>query len=370
MTRIFSDPYRLLFLSGLIALLWGVGIWLPQIWQSESYPVIFHRYLMLNGFVALYIAGFLMTAIPKFSKTKLASTQEIMSFFFLTALGTVCAYQELDSYIAIVSAAQALLLMAFIMKRIKNRKENVPFSFIFIPIGLVLWLFSSFGPFLDVPFNISELHYEGVLSSIILGVGIRLIPGILGHQDIVQKERAFYERPVSLLQTIPKAFWPLFLAFTFSYFIPSDHLSNIIQSICVVIVAFSYWKLYKLPKEKGALYFCLWLTAWVFVFSFILKVLWPLGASHASHAFLIGAVVLLCILIGTRVVVSHGPGDKELEKWRGLYWVTGLVLLAMSTRVSAYLMPDLYFSHLGYGAFVLMLAIVIWLYKYLRCFFK
>jgi len=82
-----NEPYRILFPLGTIYLLWGMLIWLPQILFANSYPVLAHRFLMLNGFSASFIAGFLMTAVPKFSQTKIAHFFEVFAFFFVTWIG-------------------------------------------------------------------------------------------------------------------------------------------------------------------------------------------------------------------------------------------------------------------------------------------
>ena len=81
------EPYRMFFPIGLLCLIMGVLLWLPQLWNAGNYPIVAHRFLMLNGFSAFFITGFLMTAVPKFSQTDTANYLEIYSFLVVSFVG-------------------------------------------------------------------------------------------------------------------------------------------------------------------------------------------------------------------------------------------------------------------------------------------
>lgn len=359
------EPYRFFFPIGIIFLLYGVLLWLPQIWNPGNYPVLLHRYLVLNGFVSSFLSGFLMTAIPRFSKTVNASALEVVSYFVVTLFGLSCAWAEWESGVLSFSAFQSLLLVLFILRRIAKRQENPPYSFVFIFVGLILWIISALaGIWIDAE-SFKNLHYEGSIVAIILGVGSRLIPGIFGHVEIVKAQRVQYETPATLFSTVPWYFYLLIAVFVASYFL-HDSPGNLLRALVVSFVALYYWKLYSLPREKSALTWCLWLTGHFILGSFILKLLWPAGVIHVSHSLFITGIVLLSLLVATRVIQSHGPKDKTLENWKGLYAVTGLIFLASATRVSAILMPEGYLRHLAYSSFVLTVGVLLWSFKYLR----
>jgi len=145
-----------------------------------------------------------------------------------------------------------------------------------------------------------------------------------------------------------------------------DSYGSIVRAVVVGTIAFSYWKLHTLPKDRTALTWNIWLAGYLIVLSFVLKALWADGTIHASHSLFISGIVLIGLLVATRVIQSHGPNDKALENWRGLYLVTGLLAFAAATRVTAFLMPDGYLRHLGYSSFVLTVAVLLWSFKYLR----
>ena len=358
-----SNPYRWFFLLGIIFLLFGALVWIPLIWTSDFYPILIHRFSMLNGFTACFIAGFLMTAVPRFSGAPYAKISDICLFSLITFSGFVSSFSGNDKIVSFFSAFQAMAILSFLLSRISKRKQNPPYSFLFIFVGLILWMVSAFHFGFTGSETLKSLHYEGAIAAIILGVGSRLIPGILGHSEIVQQQRAAYEKPISIIKTVPISFLLLIFGFVVSYFM--DDYSNFLRAAIVGWVAVKYWKLYKKPKEKTALTWSIWSSSWLIVTGFVARAILSEGDIHLSHIFFIGGIVLLSLMVATRVIQSHGPKDKKLENAGVIHWVLSLTILAMLTRVSAYYLPELYLSHLAYGALILIIAVVIWSVKYL-----
>jgi len=320
---------------------------------------------MINGFAGCFIGGFLMTAVPKFSQTESAKLSEILMLLLVTIAGLIFAYQENEQLVFISSSLQPLVLLIFLFRRIFKRKQNPPYSFVFIFVGLFLWMLSGLGSAFIDPETFKHLHYEGAISAIILGVGSRLIPGILGHVEIVKLQKQKYEQLIPIIKTVPLTFAALIMIFIISYFI-GGMTGDMVRGGVVAIIGMMYWKLYSSPKDKTALTWSIWTASWLIVLSFILKALWQDGMIHVTHSFFINGIVLLSLLIGTRVLQSHGPQDKTLEDSKVLYVVTGFVVFAAATRVSAYLLPKVYLTHLSYSALMLVLAVAIWSIKYLR----
>ncbi|MFA7613902.1 MAG: NnrS family protein [Candidatus Caldatribacteriota bacterium] len=362
---ILSEPYRLFFPLGILTLMCGILLWVPLLWDPGVYPVLTHRYLVINGFAGLFIGGFLMTAVPRFSKTFTARTHELVAYLVVTLIGLIFSHLDNETMTFLFSGFQPIILLYFLLSRIFKRKENPPYSFVFIFIGLILWAFSAFASAFWDNEAFRHLHHEGAIAAVILGVGGRLIPGILGHVEIVKAQREKYERPVSILSSVPWHFWPIIFFFILSYFL-EERAGAWVRLASVLVVALKYWRLYLAPKDKTALTWCIWTSAWLITLSFVLKGVWSDGLIHASHSFFINGIVLLSLLIGTRVVQSHGPKDKNLENLKILYFITFLVVFSAATRVSAFIMPETYLNHLAYSSIVLMLALIIWSIKYLK----
>jgi uncharacterized protein involved in response to NO len=275
-----KEPYRYFFLLGALYLIWGALVWLPQLWNPGDYPVLLHRFLMLNGFAASFIGGFLMTAVPKFSQTSGPDKFEILIFFLVTVAGLLLAFNDQEQLVSLASALQAICILAFLFRRIFKRKANPPYSFVFIFVGLILWVISGIsGAFFDSD-ALRRLHYEGAIAAIILGVGSRLIPGILGHVEIVMAQRDRYEKPVSLLKTVPLEFFLYIACFVGSYFITHEGWSSGLRAIIVILIAAKYWLLWKAPRIKTALTWSIWMAAWLIVMSFILRATLLEGSIH------------------------------------------------------------------------------------------
>lgn len=359
------NPYRIFFLLGTLFLFWGAVLWVPMTWgNNSSYPIHLHRYLMLNGFIASFIAGFLMTAVPKFSQTESSKFYEIITFGFMTILGLIFAMLKNEEVVFVCSSLQAAILLFFMISRITKRKANPPFSFVFVFVGLFLWLISGLLSAFTMLDIFKRLHYEGAIAAIIMGVGSRLIPGILGHSDIIMKQNTEVKiKP--LYSIVPISYYFIIFSFILSYLLPTPW-GEYLRGIVVFFVAVNYWQIFSRPKDKTALTQCLWICSWMIAFSFILRAFWPTGYIHASHMFFISGVVLICLLIATRVLQAHGPKDKNIENKKVLYLITFLIIFSGLTRIVAYLIPHMYMSHLGYSALTLDIAVGIWAYHFLR----
>lgn len=351
MNRYVNEPYRLFFSLGFLFFLCGILLWLPQIWSPGEYPVETHRRLMLSGFLGCYVGGFLMTAVPRFSETWPAQTIEVT----LYALATLAALFW-DPRLVML---QPVLLLNFLVRRISARKQNPPYSFAFIFIGLIFWILGGFSE------DLRRLHHEGALACIILGVGSRLIPGILGHIEIVAQQRGSYENRLPLYKTMPLSFFLVMIGFAGSYLIDGS-ASAWVRACVVGYISVRYWRLLELPKKKSALTYCIWTSAWLMLLSFVLIAAIDPDNIHNAHAVFINVYVLLTFLIATRVLQSHGPKDESLENRRVLYVLTGLVFVAAATRVSAPLLPESYLRHLGYSGMLLALGGCLWAWRYLR----
>lgn len=356
MQHVCRDPYRLFFPVGILCLMTGILIWVPSIWSAESYPIIFHRTLVLNGFVTAFIGGFLFTAVPRFSQTEFASPWEIFTLLFLIILGVIAGAMEREKVSSVCSGITALFILVYLVRRIKKRKVDPPHTFIFLFIGLLLWVFSALAWSFWGYDQFKEVQFHGAFMAIILGVGSRLIPGILGHREII---------PRGEKEKVPKLFVSSMILYLLALFL-EDWAGNILSAAVVTLIALQYWKILSLPANRTALTWSLWICTWMIVLSYIIRAAWIDLTIHGSHAYFISGLVLLSLLIATRVIQSHGPEDETLENWKGLYVVTFLIITAAVTRVTAYLLPDHYLSHLGYASTILFLGTVIWSVKYLR----
>lgn len=360
--KIFNEPYRLMFPLGTLFLLIGIFLWLPMLWTQDNYPVLAHRTLVLNGFMAMFVGGFLMTSVPKFSRTHMAKSYESILYILTTILVITISFFIEEKYVLWLSTLQGVQIFFFAFRRFKIMTATPPFTFIFIFVGFMLWMISglSLNWFSEIP-SVS-LQYDGAILAFILGIGSKLIPGILGHPDTLSKPLS--KKP-GYLNSIPLYFYFLMLGYFSSFFLPIFY-ANWLRFSVVIFIAIKFWKVHRIPLIKSSLTYSMWASSVLIVLSVLLKALWTEGFIHAGHAFFINGVVLLSLLVATRVLQAHGPINRALENSPWLYIITFLIVLASATRVSAFLMPDSYYRHLAYSSFCLGVGIIIWSFKYLK----
>ena len=363
-----KEPYRFLFPLGTLFLMVGVGLWILPALGHEIYPVKIHRYFMINGLMGCFVAGFLMTAIPQFSKSFKCKYIEVIAFGFVTVIGGIFSYfLDFDSSY-LFGSIQGFLLLIFIFLRVLKRKENPPYSFIFVMAGALIWsMIFFFHMFLSEEIA-KTLHQEGVFMCMILGIGSRLFPGILGHSEIVSTQKKTYEVPGSMLSTVPRYFFLLPFIFLAAYVFP-EFWKRAIQTVIVFWIAIKYWKIFSFPRNRNSLTYCLWITTWLIPLSFFYSCFRLEDGIHSQHAIFIGSFVLVTSLIAIRVLQAHGPKDKEIESSSLISLITSLILLSAILRVLAFYQSDHYFGILALSAIILLLAIVLWSIKFLKFIF-
>ncbi len=77
-----TDAYRIFFPLGIVLGVFGVSIWpLYYFGVTEGYSGRSHAFVQTDGFLYAFIAGFLLTAIPRFTGTEAPSrtTQYVLA---------------------------------------------------------------------------------------------------------------------------------------------------------------------------------------------------------------------------------------------------------------------------------------------------
>lgn len=368
-----KDPFRVFFPLGWLTGILGVGLWLPLAWGTpDLYPMQAHRLTMIGGFLLSFATGFLATAIPRFTSTDFIRPWEfvLLAAGQGTAILTALTPHPPGHYLSVMFTV--VLLIVFAGRRFVNRQENPPFTFVFVGAGLVLWgsastvlALSQWGlshPNLVVPAQ--SLYVHGALLCLVIGVGGRLIPGILGWESIVIEQRQRYEKADAYTQAIPKTLILALVVFLVSYGLEglmSTQGTWTLRTVIMGYVALRYWKLHNLPRERTGFTWGVWIACWSFLAGLFIPVVWPASGVHGIHVMFIGGFSLLTILVATRVTLAHGTGGKELESSSTtLKFLVILFVLAMLTRVVSVTWPRVYRSHLGYAAVLWIAGALAW----------
>ena len=206
--------------------------------------------------------------------------------------------------------------------------------------------------------------YDAMVTSFILGIGGRLIPGILGFVEIVKKQRGVYESPDPFFRVVPiDIFFSLFF-FLMSFFLEGnnfDRLGFIFRALVVTYFSFKYWRLHeaiKTGKWHGRVLklscYLLLVASWLLCFE-------SENSIHIKHLIYIGTYCLMTLMIASRVVIAHGNEGLDIEYSRMPYLIIGFLLTSASImRATAYLFLDSYEGHLGHAAIFLFSGALFW----------
>ncbi len=321
-----------------------------------------------------FVAGFLMTAIPRFTSAEFAKLYEVLGVTGAIVLAGVFEFLGLQPHHHFTAGSALLMLASFGLIRFQKRQSNPPFTFIFVGIGLLLWTVSNFmiaWNLLDVreseaTFSIwKELFSSGALMAVVFGVGGRLIPGILGWEEIVLIQRQKYEGSKSFLSAVPGSMWVATALYLLSFLlnpIAPTFVGLTLRVLVTCFFAFGYWKIQRFPKDRSYLTWGIWLSCWCFVVGSFLNVFWMDRYSHSLHVILVGGFSLLTVLVATRVTLAHGSIGRGPEKTSIFIPVfTILLLFATLTRVTAVLWPTIYLRHLSYASLTWILGFLVWM---------
>lgn len=351
-----KDPFRLFFPLGTLWLILGISVWIYPLFDEESYPIELHRYLVMNGFLMSFIGGFLFTAIPRFIGAKGPSMVGLASFFAVFVVGIVYQLLGDGSYLGVIGVCQALLILLFLLLRFTKRDQNPPYTFIFIPLGLLMFALMSLGEVIDLPVSINI--YLPV-SLIIIGVGGRLIPGLLGHVEIVKQQRGVYEQVLPLYKVIPLKVYALAVSFFVMPFLTED-IQNWFMALACLFWGLYFCRLHKFPKTRSFLSWGIWISSHLMMLTFLINAFYGEGGVHLVHGLFIGTFFLMTMIVAARVIRAHSGVGIEFENHKGLLIFTIFVVISMLSRLSVLFTDAGYLRHLAYGSIFGLAALAIW----------
>jgi uncharacterized protein involved in response to NO len=358
-----SDPYPLFFFFGAIFSMLGALVWLGFFsGLSHVYPNVSHPQLMIGGFILMFVSGFLLTAVPRFTETKSASVAEITSVFapiLISQLFINHLYFNLVQYIAVFN------LSVFAVKRVVSRKNNPPPPFVFIGsalvclhLGLLIKIANSSGAgFAEFSFLAQKLYTEAATLFLIFGVGSKVIPMIKGFEGKKPKNSWY----------ILFALASLVLLVTYLVEYNSQiFIVTIIRNSIFTAMALLFWKTHLFPPRKSKLNTCLRIAELMILAGLWAPLFLPEYYVHFKHLMFIGGFGLITFLISTRVIFAHGAAGIEHEKSSPYYWPILIVcLFAIAFRVSIAFVSE---QHRGniliLSASLWMLLCLVWLYGF------
>src|SRR5215468_478889 len=371
-----TDPYRIFFPIGILLGVMGVSIWpLYYFGILDGYSGRAHAYVQTDGFLYSFIAGFLLTAIPRFTGRETPSRR---IQYVLALILVACAVAFEFHFFAIANtlfvAAHTMLIIP-VVRRFRRRQQEPPETFSLVGLGLIA---GAAGALIDagIAWNLiapswdllgKRLLTEGMVLLLVLGVGGFLGKRLLGFASLpkfAQIERS--------QRADRRVFFYAIAGLIVLLSLLGEYRLNIgimafVRATVVTVVILSTVQPWRLPSVRTTLAWCVWIAHWLVILSLWLVAAVPRYRIDFLHILFIGGFTLLILAVGTRVTLSHGGHSLALERssWPlriGL--TTGLV--AMLARIGAPFAPFSYFEHLAFAGLLWIGGMLFWGFYLLR----
>ena len=366
------NPFRLFFPLGILFALIGVGEWV--LW-SLGWPMpaagLLHASLQTQGFLTCFVAGFLMTALPRFTGAPSATLGEI-GFAFAFALATLVALLA-RSFLAgqVLFGGWIAAVMVFGLRRLSKRTKPLPPSFLLVGFGFlhaltgtILMVTSGLGNGHVNPFIVGRQMIQlGFLLCMVLGITAQLAPFLMGYTNEPAREdgKAAVFRKGGCAMLVHGLVGAVLYA-TFWLIPCHERWAYVVRAAAATFHLLFYARMGRRVKKKSALIFFFTLSMWMILAGLWGTALVPAYRIAALHLVFIGGFSLMIFSFGQLVVLSHS-GQAALLNGRliPMKIVGAAVLLAMILRVSADLFGNAYMPLIHMSSGIWVLAAAFWL---------
>ena len=362
------EPFRLLFPLGALLSWAGVFHWLLfGLGVTEEYRSIFHSLAQVEGFLACFATGFLLTFVPRRTRSPAASAVEIAFACALPIATVAFAWQERWAVSQLFWIGLLALLVQFVARRIRGAAlGSVPPAFVWVPCALA---FGALGAVLagvgaargddwmwlhDIG---RGLVLQGVFSGLILGTGSFLLPAITRAQTPPDA------RPIARDRWLLAYNLVLALLFAGSFFL--ENLVSIragfaLRAACALLALLpnAPWKLPTLPGLHRRI---AWLAQWMLPLGFACVAAMPEHRRIGLHVVFIGCFAALVFAVSIHVTLSHTGRVARLDRTPPqLVALAALLGLALSARLLVGLDPARAQLWIGAAAGSFLLATLAW----------
>ena len=367
----YQEPFRIFFPAGILLGIVGVALW-PAYSAGLIiiYPATAHARLMIEGFMASFIIGFLGTAGPRITSTAPFSRREVVTLLTLDLLAVGSHFGESHR----AGDALFVVCMAFFLlsigKRFIRRQDSPPPNFALVALGLLNGLA---GVILVTLFEDRIYSAAYRVGAAFLEQGFVLFP-ILGVAPFFIRRLLGEPLPDDLPETprLPPG-WIARAAFAFAIglLIDATFIAQILGAgivggwlrfgaILIYLIATMSW------HGRGFLGDCLRLGITTIVIGIGVEILGPQYRIGALHILFISGFSFVALTVATRVVFGHSGRMDLTQKPLPFFIVTGiLVFLAALSRYVADLAPRARTIHLVAAAICWLIAALVWIVRVL-----
>lgn len=368
LTQICQEPFRIFFPTGALLGVAGVSLWvLYYVGAPVPYPNVAHARLMIEGLMASFIFGFLGTAGPRLTSAPHFLAGEVAILFTLDLLSAGAHSAEAHRFGDVCFLTCLVLFVVILFKRFRQRKDNPPPNFVLVALGmlsgtagaaLVAW--SEDAQYTRAYQFGSALLNECFVLLPVLGVAPFFLGKLLDlPSSDLPESRVFsgeWKRQAALNAAIG-------LVVVASFFFESANPSPLAAWIrTALITLYLFWRM----PWRGRTFLADYLRIGLFLIAagFFAIALWPNYRVGGLHIVFITGFNLIVFTVATRVVLGHA-GQLVRVQTRLWFFIiaSGLLVLAMVSRVTADLAPRARIIHLLAAAVCWLVAALIWIIK-------
>lgn len=359
-----EEPFRVFFPVGLLLGAIGVLLWILYYAGIISfYPGVSHARLMIEGFVASFVIGFLGTAGPRLMETQHLSRLEVL---ILLTLDLLAAGFQLGGANRAGDATFSLCAAFFLIvlaRRFAHRQDSPPPHFAVVALSLVNALTGAALLALceDKAYSASyqvggAFLHEGFPLLAILAVAPFMLPLLLNLSAIEDL------RPTSGGTRTMQASLALAVGLTIdaTFVLGASGLTSIAAWLRVTAM-FLYLAAQMPWHGRSFLGNCLRVGLAAMALGFLAEALWPQLRIGALHIVFITGFAFVILTVATRVTLGHSGNAYLFRRRLPFHLVVATFLaLAMFSRVTADQAPRARAIHLVAAAILWLAAIIVW----------
>lgn len=361
-----AEPFRLFFPLAFVLGVAGVAHWvLYTTGAIGSYLGQFHATTQTQAFLVAFAAGFLLTALPKRTRTQPASWIEIGALLVLLPIVSLATLFDARVLGQIAYAAALLVIAGFAIRRFVARAagRRPPASFALVPIGLVAGLvgaaLTSAGLAQAAPTWMlaigRRLAFEGVFICLTLGIGAFFLPLAGRGEGAPDLDKG---KKLAVIAYVAAGL--LVVAGLVIEVAGAPRIGALLRGVVALAVLVASGA-FRAPSRPGANRWLVWIAAWAIPLGLLGAAVFPDHRVEALHVMFVGGFGLLAFAVATHVVLGH-TGHEAAQSGRP--WPVlafgALFAAAMVARVTVTVAPDHYFGWLGAAASLWLAGATAW----------
>jgi len=371
-----NEPFRFFFFLGVLLSWVGVGHWLLYgLGVTATYSCELHGLIQTQGFLMAFAVGFLLTALPRRTRSEPPSYAEMA--IITAGLVVTTAGSTLESWrvAQLGYAAIFLVLVQFAVRRFLGAAagRKPPAAFVLIPIavahglaGAALIAAGQAQGFWSMSLG-KLLVEQGVFLCLVVGVGSLILPLMSGYPP--PPDLGSSPRETAKAGLYAAAGIGIFLSLALEQ--SGLHtLAPVLRAVVVTLGLAVGGHSLRLPAKPGLHRRLVWLSTWMIPLGLLASALAPDLRVAALHITFIGGFGLMAFGVASHVSLSHlGMDALALGRPWPIVAIAVTLALALAGRLAADV-SDAYFEHLAWAAAFWLVGSAAWLAFFAPAFLR